>query len=100
MKTEPPAATLEYQVLLTEAEHCILASVPDLRCEAIGYSPAEALATVRHLAIQKLKQFEGTAHRPPPSARLSLERIELPAPPPPRPPDHLELVQDVPDLPA
>jgi hypothetical protein len=73
-------ATLKYQVLVIEKGNHILASVPDLRCEAVGASPTDAIATVHRMAVRTLQGYEGRTVVPPEPARLTLDRIELPAP--------------------
>jgi hypothetical protein len=72
--------TLRYQVLVTEGPSFIMASIPDLRCEAFGASPADAITEVREMARGKLERYEGSTIDPPAPQRLTLTRVELPAP--------------------
>ncbi len=68
---------LEYQVLLTHGRGYVVASIPDLECDAMADTPAAALAAVEQLAGQALRQFEGASVKPPTPSRLSLARVEL-----------------------
>ena len=74
--------TLAYQVLISQGSGYVLASVPDLRCEAVGATPASALAAVHRLAARKLRDYEGKLDGPPAPTTLSLARVELPLPTP------------------
>jgi hypothetical protein len=76
---------LKYQVLVMEQDDFNFASVPDLRCEAIGRSMEEAIATVQQDAQRILRDLEGTTVDPPRPSRLSLASIEIPRPPRQRP---------------
>jgi hypothetical protein len=72
--------TIRYQVLLTEGSDYVFASIPDLQCDAMADTPAAALAAVESLAGRTLRQFDGGRVGPPAPSRLSLGRVELPAP--------------------
>jgi hypothetical protein len=72
--------TLAYQVLISQGSGYVLASVPDLRCEAVGATPALALAAVRKLAARRLYEYDGKPDVPPAPSMHSLARIELPLP--------------------
>lgn len=87
--------TLQYQVLFTEGSGYVLASVADLRCEAVGATRAAALARVERLAARALLQYQDADVSPPWPARLSLGRIELPAPTRRRPRRRLRLVESI-----
>jgi hypothetical protein len=76
----------KYQVLVIEQDNGHLASVPDLRCQAVGPSAADAIATVQEKARRVLQDFEGATVGPPRPSRLTLALIELPAPSAPRAP--------------
>jgi hypothetical protein len=85
---------LEYQVLFTEGSDYVLASVPDLRCEAVGPNRETALAAVERLAMRALWRYENTSGGLPQTMTLSLGRIELAPPPAPaRRPGHIRLAQ-------
>lgn len=88
---------LKYQVLVTEHDSGHIASVPDLHCEAVGASVADAIATVQKKALRVLQEFEGATVGPPRPSRLTLALIELPAPSTRRPPRHLRLVHGLAD---
>lgn len=83
---------LKYQVLVIEQNNGHLASVPDLRCQAIGASAADAIATVQKKALRVLQDYEGATVSPPQPSRLTLAMIELPAPSLGRGPCHLRVV--------
>jgi hypothetical protein len=71
---------LRYQVLVIERGTFNVASVPDLRCEAMGASVGDAIETVREDALRALQDFEGATVGPPRPSRLTLALIELAAP--------------------
>ena len=83
--------TLAYQVLISQGSGYVLASVPDLRCEAVGATPASALAAVQKLAARTLREYEGKPDAPPLPVTLTLARIELPLPTPSSRARHLQL---------
>lgn len=91
---------LKYQVLVIEQDNGHLASIPDLRCQAIGGTAADAIATVQEKARRVLEDFEGATVSPPQPSRLTLALIELPAPTRGRGPCHLRLVSDPADCQA
>jgi hypothetical protein len=73
--------TLRYQVLISEGHGYVHASIPDLCCEAVGATPAAALAVLQRRAARALSSYEDHPDVPPPTpVRLSLTQIELPAP--------------------
>jgi len=94
-------ATLNYQVLVmrkvTEKGWCYyLASIPDLKCEAIGTTPAEAVEAARARAVSRMQYYERTTIAPPAPSHLTLAVIALPSPKRRRD-SHLRVVPDLAD---
>lgn len=79
-RVEATMATHRYQVLVAERDSCFLAWVRDLKCEAIGTSVDDAIASVREKALRMLQEYECRTVEPPRPSRLTLALIELPAP--------------------
>jgi predicted RNase H-like HicB family nuclease len=72
--------SLHYQVLVTQRGDYYLASVPDLKCEALGASPTDAVKAVRERALSVLEEFQEATFAPPQPRQLILAEIDLPAP--------------------
>jgi hypothetical protein len=69
--------TVRYQVLVIIEDDFCFASVPDLKCEAVGTSVDDAIGAVYDKALRKLHEHEdGNGSRPP--SRLILDEIDLP----------------------
>lgn len=74
-------ASLTYQVIVRPHGRRYIATVPDLACQALGASAADAVVAVRDKALTKLDEYvDGPFDLPRPS-QVELVRIELPVPP-------------------
>lgn len=79
-KVEGPIAGVKYQVLVVSNEAGNIASIPDLRCQAVGMSVGEAIANVRQKGLLILQEFEPAAFGPPQPSLLRLSSVELQVP--------------------
>ena len=94
-------STLHYQVLVTnkvteKGWSYYTASIPDLKCEAVGPTPTDAVEAARARALSSLQSYERAAAAPPAPSRLTLAGIDLPAPKRRRA-GHLRVVPDLAD---
>jgi hypothetical protein len=94
-------ATLHYQVLVMQKVtekgwYYYIATIPDLKCEAIGTTPTEAVEAARARAISRIQYYERKTIAPPAPSHLTLAVIDLPSPKRRRN-SHLRVVPDLAD---
>ena len=71
-------AMLIYQVIVTETIHATIASVPELRTQAVGTNRAEAVANVKRLAEKTIRKCEADGIPPPAPFKRSIAEIHFP----------------------
>jgi hypothetical protein len=73
-------AVCGYPMIVRENWDVVLASVPDLRCDAVGATAEDAIRNVGRAARRVLDEFSGCDTPLPKPSQITVRRMELPEP--------------------